>query len=332
MKEIGLAIIGIGEIAQVYHLPILGKMDNVKLIALYDKNQSKAKMIAEKYDIPYVTSSLDELLNIEFVDAVDICTSTDAHKDTAIAAIESGKSVFIEKPIARNADEAKKISDEAEKHGVTVMIGMNQRFRRDAIMLKNFINHDELGKLYYIKAGWNQRSRGQSWIMKKDMSGGGVLVDLGLSLIDSLLWFNDFTDVRSVVGSTYNHLTKTVEDIAVATINFANGTVATLEASWALFESNTNFFCNVLGDKGRAKINPIQLYKSDGYIYKPVSPAMMPNRVEMHKKSFEGELKHFVNVVAGYSNVISTAAEAHKVMTIAEAIYESAGEGKEIVI
>ena len=332
MKEIGLAIVGTGEIAQVYHLPILSEMDNVKLIALYDKNQSKARILAEKYDIPYVTSSLDELLNIDFIDAVDICTSTDAHCDTAIASIESGKSVFIEKPIARNALEAKKIDDKAKQHNVDVMVGMNQRFRRDAIMLKNFINHDELGDIYYIKAGWNQRSRGQSWIAKKDISGGGVIIDLGLSIIDSLLWFSDFSEVSSVMASTYNHLTKTVEDIALATLRFANGTVATMEVSWALFESNTDFYCNVLGNKGRAKINPIQLYKSDGYIYKPVSPAMMPNKVEMHKKSFEGVLKHFVNVVSGYSTVISTADEAYKVMSIAEAMYESASQGKEIFL
>jgi predicted dehydrogenase len=330
MKEIGIAIVGAGEIAQVYHLPILSHIPNVKIIALYDVNQSKAKIIAEKYNIPYVTSSLEELLNIDFIDAVSICTSTDAHYKTAIASIEAGKSIFIEKPIARNADEARKIADHAKKHNVKVMVGMNQRFRRDAIMLKNFISHDEIGDIYYIKAGWNQRSRGQSWIAQKDISGGGVLIDLGLSIIDSLLWFCDFTKVKSVSAATYNHITKTVEDIAVASLRFDNGIVATIEASWALFESNTIFYCNVLGNKGKARINPIQLFKSDGYMYKPVSPAKMQNRADIHKKSFEAEIKHFVNVVADYSTVISTAEEAYTVMHIVEKIYESAALGKEI--
>jgi predicted dehydrogenase len=330
MKQIGIAVVGAGEIAQVYHLPLLNSIPNVKIIALYDINQSKAKIIAEKYDIPYVPSSLEELLSTDFVDAVDICTSTDAHYETAMKSIEAGKSIFIEKPIARNAEEAGKIADHAKKHGVKVMVGMNQRFRRDAIMLKNFISHGELGNLYYIKAGWNQRSRGQSWVSQKDISGGGVLIDLGLSIIDSLLWFCDFTKVKSVMASTYNHITKTVEDIAVATLRFDNGIVATLEVSWALFESNTTFYCNVLGNKGKAKINPIQLFKSDGYMYKPVSTAIAQNRAEIHKKSFEAELKHFVNVVADYSTIISSAEEAHRVMHIAEKIYESAALGKEI--
>lgn len=332
MKEIGLALVGAGEIAQIYHLPILDDLQNVKLIALYDKNHSKAKIIAEKFNIPYVTTSLNELLDIDFIDALDICSSTDAHYEAAIAGIESGKSVFIEKPIARNADEAGKIADAAEKYKANVMVGMSQRFRSDAIMLKNFIANDELGELYHIKAGWNQKRRGQSWKAEKKKSGGGVLIDLGLPIIDSLLWFCDFTEVKSVKGATYHHLTKSVEDVAVANLNFADGSVASIEVSWALFESKSYYYCNILGSKGKAKINPIQLYKSDGYMYKSVSPTMTTNYIEIYKKSFESELKHFINVVSGYSTVISTAREAHKVMKIVEAIYESVLQDKEIIL
>jgi predicted dehydrogenase len=105
----------------------------------------------------------------------------------AIKAIEKGKHVFIEKPAAKNLEETKLIRDVAQKHNVKVMIAMNQRFRYDARLIKNYIQTSELGDLFYIQTGWLQKIEEKHWKQQIDIAGGGVVMDLGVSLIDSLI-------------------------------------------------------------------------------------------------------------------------------------------------
>lgn len=332
MKKVNMAVIGAGGISQNFHLPILYLHPNVNVVALYDKVKSKSSMVAEKYDIPNAKMSLQDILEDESIDCIDICTSTDAHHDTAIAAIEAGKDVFIEKPVARNYKEACSIKAAANKHNVNVMIGNNQRFRHDAIVMKNSVKLDEVGKVFYVKAGWLQQKQGTHWREVHEKSGGGVLMDLGLPMIDSLLWIYEFEPVKSVRATTFNNLTESVEDVAIANIRFENGSLASLEASWSLFSSKRDFYCTVYGSKGSVRINPLQIFRASGDIYEPVDVHKKMSNIAMHKKSFESELKHFVNVVQGLAPVMSTIDEACQTMQIIEAMYKSAAENSEIQI
>ncbi len=295
---------------------------------MFDKNTSKAKAIAEKYDIKQVFKSAEEMFASKDIDAVDICTSTDSHLEFAIAAIKSGKHCLIEKPIAKNVDEAILIKEAADKNDVKVMVATNQRFRYDAMVLKNFVQTGEIGDIFYVKGAWLQQKRGEQWRQQLEKSGGGVLIDLGVSLIDSLLWITGFPKVQSVTANTFCHLTKSVEDVCIGTIKFDSGMIATLELSWSLFTSVNTFSFDVHGRNGSAKINPLQLYKGDGDIYEPITNIDTLSNIAIHKKSFENEIKHFVNSISGLNPVISTPAEAVQTMQIIEMMYRSANENK----
>lgn len=332
MNEVKIGLIGTGEIAQNFHLPIHHRLSNVKLAAIYDKNKPKAKLIAEKYEIPYVCESLDEILAIDELDAVDICTSTDAHCEIAITAISAGKNAMIEKPIARNYEEALLIEKALEGTNCKVMVGTNQRFRYDAKMLKNFVQMGEIGEVFYVQGSWLQQKRSSEWRQQIEKSGGGVLIDLGISLIDSLLWITDFPEVEAVNASMFKHKTNSVEDVCIANIRFKNQSVATLEMSWSLFSSRNNFAFNVYGSHGAAKINPLRLFKSNGDVYEPVANTDTLSNIAIHRKSFESEIKHFVNAVLGIGPVISTVSEAVKTMRIIDAMYLSAKENAEVKI
>ena len=149
MEQKSIALIGAGQTAQNFHLPVLAGMKNIKLIAITDLNKSRAMHLADRYNVPYVCTDIDELLELEGVDAVDICTSTDAHREPALKCLKAGKSVFIERPLARSYEEAAEIHTEAEKSNAKLMVGMNQRFRSDAIMLKNYIQMgEEIGRAH----------------------------------------------------------------------------------------------------------------------------------------------------------------------------------------
>ena len=110
MEKIGIALIGAGNVAQNVHLPILKKLPNVDLVAVCDQNKSHARAIAQKFNIPNVCKTVDELLDIPGIQAIDICATTDAHAEIALACMARGKDILVEKPLARTFAEAKIIA------------------------------------------------------------------------------------------------------------------------------------------------------------------------------------------------------------------------------
>src|SRR6266513_3961414 len=110
MDKIKLALVGCGNIGQIVHLPVLKKMPDVEVAAVVDHDERKAKAVAMRFGIPQSFKSIEALLDSPFgaeIAAVDICTPTDQHKNAAIAALEAGKDILVEKPIARTYKEAK---------------------------------------------------------------------------------------------------------------------------------------------------------------------------------------------------------------------------------
>jgi predicted dehydrogenase len=329
-----IALIGAGNIAQSIHLPILAKLPGVEIVALCDRNKSKAKMLAERYKIPHVVREVSELLQIEVIDAVDICTSTDAHYEVAVACLEAGKDALIEKPLARSWQEAAMIDEMAKKHERKVMVAMNHRFRPDTITLKSIIERGELGAFHYIKAGWlKQRSNEQKWLAQADRSGGGVMLDLGIVLIDLMLWLTSFPKVHSVRAVMQKHQTKNVEDFVTGFLNFADDTVAIFETSWTLQRPEELYYCNFFGDKGSAFINPLKVIRRKGNEFiSAESPEATRSKTALYQKSYQNELQHFINAVQGLVPVASTTSEAVHRMRIIDALYASARERTEILL
>ncbi|MFA5511801.1 MAG: Gfo/Idh/MocA family oxidoreductase [Candidatus Kapaibacterium sp.] len=332
MSAVKIGLIGAGEVAQNFHLPTYKKLSNVNLYAIYDRNPSKARIIAEKYGIKNVCKSVEEMLKLDDLEAVDICTTTDLHAENAIASIEAGKHTLIEKPLARNYKEALSILEAEIKSDVKVMVATNQRFRYDAKMLKSYVHNDEIGNIFYVHGSWLQQKRSSEWKQQIQKSGGGVLVDLGISLIDSLMWICNFPEIKTVSANTFRHLTDKVEDVGVANIKFKDGSIATMEMSWSLFSSRNSFSFDVYGSKGAAKINPLQLYKINGDVYQPVTNRDLHTNMEIFRRSFDSEIKHFIHSVQGLSPILSTVSEAVTIMKIIDAMYKSSEAGCELPI
>lgn len=334
MSAVGIALVGAGNIAQNVHLPILSKMRNVRVVALCDKNKSRAKILAEKYGIPHVCKTVEEVLALDDVDAVDICAATEAHYDTAMACIEDHKPVLIEKPIAPTAQQAREIADAAAASKTLLMVAMNHRFRQDTMLLRSMIERRELGEPYFIKTGWLKQHLGeQRWFAAMDRAGTGVMLDLGIVLLDLLLWMFKHDKVQSVRAMTHKLHTKNVEDFVHARINFADGAVATMEASWSLLQTDNFYFCDVYGTQGSAGINPIKITHKEGNELKAVAQkGGITSPVALYQKSYQTELQHFVNAVSGVVPALSTGREAYECMRIIEAIYQSAEEHCEIAV
>jgi predicted dehydrogenase len=332
-SRVGVALVGAGNIAQSIHLPTLSKMQGVTIAAIVDRHIAKARILAEKYKIPVACRSLDEALALPEVDALIITSSTDAHAEHALAAIAAGKHVFIERPAARTLEETLAIRAALAGTDLNVMIGMNHRFRPDVVQLKNAVDRDEIGEVFYIKAGWvKQRSNDARWMGTADKAGGGVLMDLGVSVVDLILSTFNFGRVHSVVCNTYNQQTRNVEDIVIAMVMFENGSVATIEVSWSLMREDDLFYCNVFGKRGSAYINPFKLVKRVGSSFQTTTSRITKSHLDVYRKSYEDELRHYLSGVRGITPVVSTIDDAVERMKVIEAMYASAEMKREIVI
>ncbi|HYM19600.1 MAG TPA: Gfo/Idh/MocA family oxidoreductase [Candidatus Kapabacteria bacterium] len=336
MDTIKLALVGAGNVGQVVHLPILKRMPDVEVVAVVDPDERKAKAVAARFGIHSTFKTIDALLGSGLgseINAVDVCTPTDQHSVPAIASLESGKDVLVEKPIARTAKEAKAIADVADKYGRKLMVGMNNRFRPDTMILKSFIENKELGPIYYIKSGWlKQQSSVATWQQQKEKAGGGVFIDLGIVMLDMALWLMNYPEVTTVSATTYYQFTKKVEDSAAVFIRLADGVTLTIETSWTFHREGDFFYCNVFGKQGSAFINPLRVFKQVAGNLVNLTPAKTESQVALYKKSYENELRHFINACRGIVTLTSTGEESVKRMKVVEAIYQSATKQKEIAL
>jgi predicted dehydrogenase len=291
------------------------------------------RLVGEKFGIARTYAEVGAMLEAEELDAVIVATSTDAHKSVTLAALEAGKDVLIEKPIARTYGEAAAIAEAARTHKRKVMVGMNHRFRPDSMILKSFLEGKELGKVMYARAGWlRRRSSDSSWFVRKEKSGGGVFIDLGIMMLDMALWMMDYPAVERVNASLYHQRTKSVEDTAVTTLTLTSGAAIVIEVSWSMYVEEDIYYCYVFGNEGTASLQPLRIIKELHGNLVNVAPAKIENPQVLFRRSYENELKHFLGAVRGTHPVISSADEAVQRMRVVDAVYRSAKQRKEIVL
>ena len=330
MQKVKIAVVGLGTIGQSVHLPILSRIPEVEIVAVCDMEASKAEFVAGKYEIPRHYTDLEEMLKTEeVIDGVDICTSTFSHLDAAIAALEAKKHVLVEKPLARTYEEAHKIVASAKKNQRKLMVGMNNRFRPDAMILKSMIQGGELGRIFYAKAGWLRKLKSTNpWLTRKEKSGGGVVLDLGIVMFDLAFWLMGFPEAKEVLASNYSHNTKGVEDSSVVFIKMKNGSTLTIESSWSFEKESDFYYCDCFGMDGGGSLNPFRILKRMHGNLVNVTPASHETPQTLYWKSYDNELKHWVGSLRGLHPLLSTGEEALHRMKIVDAIYQSAQKGK----
>jgi predicted dehydrogenase len=253
-KKVRVAIIGCGGIANGKHIPGLSKLDNVEFVAFCDIIKERAIQAAEKIGKPgiHIYTDYKELLKDESIDVIHVCTPNKSHSFITIDALEAGKHVLCEKPMAKTAAEARLMLEAAKRTGKKLTIGYNNRYRPDSVHLKKLCERGDLGEIYYAKAHAIRRRAVPTWgvFLNEDEQGGGPLIDIGTHALDLTLWLTDNYKVKSVVGNVYHKLGSKkdaanawgpwdpeqfkVEDSAFGFITMQNGATIVIEASWAL--------------------------------------------------------------------------------------------------
>src|SRR5690606_38478171 len=141
------------------------------------------------------------------IDAVSICTWNNTHAEIAIYALEAGKHVLVEKPLSMTVEEAEAVEEAQKKSGKTLQVGFVRRHGDNAKLLKKFIDHGELGEIYYAKTSCLRRlGNPGGWFSDVTRSGGGPLIDLGVHMIDICWYMMGKPRPVSVSGNTYKKL------------------------------------------------------------------------------------------------------------------------------
>jgi predicted dehydrogenase len=328
-------LVGCGGITQVIHLPTLKKHPDVKLQALCDLDTPKANVLAEKFNIPNIYEDITDMLNQEELDVLFILTPNNLHLPMAMLGLEYGLHIFIEKPAGRNGEEVRRIKTQAEKTGKIVMVGMQNRFRADMQALHKFIQAKELGRLFFIKAGWLQayhRSIKQPWLLNKPISGGGVVLDLGVQMIDLIWWLLGKPVVKSVKSFACQiNPNLSLEDFCSVCVNFADNLALSLEISWNFPIASDRFYLEIAGQEGIATLDPLRLQKiMHGQVIN-LSPEIRDSKISSFKLAYQNEVNHFLDYLSGRTGQLESGIEdALEISRIVDAIYESIKNQREI--
>ncbi|MFD2673635.1 Gfo/Idh/MocA family protein [Marinicrinis sediminis] len=253
-RKLKIGIIGCGGIANAKHMPSLSKLDTVEMVGFTDHEQARAQKAADEYgslDAKIYPTYMD-LLADEAIEVVHVCTSNASHAEITIAALEAGKHVMCEKPIAKTVAEAKLMVETAKRTGKKLTIGYNNRFRPDSQYLHRLCRKGEFGDIYFAKAHAIRRRGVPTWgqFLDQEVQGGGPLIDIGTHALDLTLWMMNNYKPKVVLGTSYHKLGQRanaanpfgpwdpekfkVEDSAFGMITMENGATIMLESSWAL--------------------------------------------------------------------------------------------------
>ncbi|MRN51626.1 Gfo/Idh/MocA family protein [Paenibacillus monticola] len=357
-KVYRIGIIGCGGIANGKHLPSLSKQKNVQLVAFCDIVVERAEEAAKKYggNEASIYADYTELLQDTSIDIVHVLTPNISHAEISIAALEAGKHVMCEKPMAKSAAEAKSMVEAAKRTGKKLTIGYNNRFREDSLYLKKLCEAGELGSIYFAKAHAIRRRAVPTWgvFLDEDKQGGGPLIDIGTHALDLTLWMMDNYRPKVVLGTTHHELSQkenaanawgpwdpkqfTVEDSAFGMIVMENGATIMLESSWALNSLDVDEAkCSLSGTAAGADM------KNGLRINGEAHSRLYTKEIELSAGGvafYEGleesapdiEMRKWIEAIEQDKEPVVTPEQAYVVSQILEALYESARTGKAVYL
>lgn len=330
-EPVRCAVLGTGAIAQVAHLPILARMPGVELTGLFDTDAGKARTLAERLGAARVYGAVGEVLEDPDVDAVVIATPSHLHELQVGEALAAGKYVFCEKPLAVDAEGARRVLEVSGSES-RLMVGMNQRFRPDAMALCEIVAAGKLGEISSLRAGWLTRRVApgrRTWRHRRAGAGGGALMDLGIQLLDLCLWLLNYPTPLRLVAHTRRTTASEVEDSAVLVLELEGGTVVNLEVTWDLVSDRDRQYMALQGSVGSASLPPLRVLKEVESGVEDISPPPAAGRENLFTASYRAELAHFVSAVRG-ETTLRPPTEQVTLLRLIQAAYASAEAGREV--
>jgi len=256
-----LGLIGCGQVAVDRHLPVLKSFSDVEVVAVAEIDSDRLKRVAERFQVRHRHTDYRNLLEQPEIEAVAVCVPLQVHSETAVAVLEAGKHLLIEKPLAMNLDECDRLIEQAARSPGKAMVGLNLRWHRLVRQARAIVQRGELGPLKLMRSefvsGSQHRPNFPEWSKHREQ-GGGVLIETATHHVD--LWrFLLQSEVDEIFATSRSE--RFDDDSAAITARMSNGVLAS-----AIFSQGTsqNQAIEIFGQAGRLGVS---CYRFDGLEY-----------------------------------------------------------------
>jgi predicted dehydrogenase len=371
MKKLNIGLVGYGFMGRAHSNAYLsvGQFFDIKyqlvLKAVVARNAEKVKLFAHKWGYESHYTDWRKLIDDPEIDIVDIASPNDTHAEIAIAAAEAGKMVLCDKPLARNLQEAQRMSDAVKKAGVRNMVWYNYRRIPAVTLAKRIISSGKLGRIFHYRAKFLQDwtisaevpQGGAAWRLDVDSAGSGVTGDLLAHCIDTAIWLNGELESVSGVTETFikkrkHNLTGKMESVGIDDASaflgrFKNGSLATFEATRYARGHKALYTLEINGEHGSLAWDLHDLHRLQWFDHKDEGslrgwrsihvtdgehPYManwwVPGLSIGFEHSFIHQVADFLDSLDGETPAEPTFEEAMQTERVVDAVLRSAASGK----
>lgn len=330
---IRIGLIGCGKIAQAHIHGYRAASDLARVVICCDEWSAElAQSTADSLGAD-ATTRWQDVIERSDVDAISLCMPHHMHRDIAVAAAEAGKHVLVEKPMAMNLAEARQMVEAAERAGIVLMAGQNQRFMEEHRQIKQLIDDGAIGRVVAVRFDCNQFLKRMypegSWMFSKEKTGGGMVICTSVHKLDLLRYlFGEIARVSAFVGHTGLNYDMDNEDIAAMIVEFENGIIGegfylfaahgvpipTTTGELTVFYGEKGLIHNVLG----WHIYSTEIEKYSG------GPTKLPIRQHPYHDSIAHEVRHFLECIGSGEAPITSGRDNLGTMAAIDAIYRAA--------
>ncbi|RMF80478.1 MAG: gfo/Idh/MocA family oxidoreductase [Chloroflexi bacterium] len=352
MAKLKVGVIGVGGIAKL-HMPGWEQSPHTEVIAGADVSEKHLRAWQAAWHIDDGYTRPEDLINRPDIDIIDICTPNGYHTELTIAALEAGKHVMCEKPLAPTPGEIQRMIEARDRSGKMLMTAQHFRFGENVRVLKREVEAGKLGDIYHARS-WMLRRAGipiRPGFLLKKQSHGGACIDIGVHILDLTMWFMGNPIPVTVSGVTRTELAKRdgafsiwshdpimpemdVEEFASAFIRFDNGATLILEVSWLLHHNTggktEDMQMWLYGSEGGAHWPGNTLHDSDYTRHQMYDHTLLltDNINEPHAQ----ECIEFAQAILDDAPSPVPAEQSLQVMRILDGVYQSAAQGREVVL
>ena len=264
---LGIGIIGAGGISRAHAAGYAALGERVRLVGVADIDAERARAAAADWGAPHACGGYEELLALDGVEAVSVCTFNQAHCEPTVAALEAGKHVLVEKPLAATLAEARRMAAAAKANDRLLMVDMKWRFMPEILAARRFVAEGHLGQVYYAEAvGWQRRGIPGGSFIRQETAGGGALMDNGVYTLDAALYMLGHPRPLTVSGTAANVFGASpdggwdpaqfsVEDFGSAYVRLKGGVTLFFAHAWAI-DFEDQWLVRLAGSRGSVELRP----------------------------------------------------------------------------
>jgi myo-inositol 2-dehydrogenase/D-chiro-inositol 1-dehydrogenase len=338
MDVVRVGIIGSGFVANI-HLESFDMVPHAEVVAIASPTEEHVRAAAETHGVPRWFTDYHDLLALEDIDMVTLALPNYLHAQACIDAAQAGKHVVCEKPMCLTLQDADRMIAACRDAGVKLMYAEELCFAPKYVRAKRLVEEGALGEVYRVKQSEEHFGPHMPWFWDVDLSGGGVLMDMGCHAIEFCRWIYDYQPIHSVYAEldTHVHGDKTRgEDHSVVILKFANGGIGICEDSWAK-HGGIDDVAEIYGSLGFTRADLLRgssllTYSEAGYGYAVEKAATTTGWTftmfeETRNYGFPQEMAHFTRCVAEDADPLVTGENGKQVLEVIYAAYESARRG-----